>query len=481
MKSLPTAPTDTFVTKQDSTTGQDALGKPRVYLETYGCQMNVSDSELMEGILRDAGYGTADDPAHADVILVNTCAVRERAEERVFGRIGELTQYKHANPGVIIGVTGCMAEHLREGIPARAKAVDIVVGPDAYRNLPALIDGHIDRASLSRRASQSHRASQSRRSSQSRRASLDVRLDRAENYIGLDPVRRASSTGWVTIMRGCDRFCTFCIVPYTRGREKCVPPDEILRQVRGLAEIGYREVTLLGQTVNSYRYDGTDFADLLRRVAAVDGIDRIRFTSPHPAEFTEKVIAAMAETPEVCPYVHLPVQSGDDEMLRRMRRDYTVDEYRMIVENLRSAIPDVALSTDIIVGFCGETEEQFERTYRLMKEMRYDFAFMFMYSAREGTVAARSLPDDVSEEDKGRRLRAIIDQQEAISEDVFKAQVGTVVDVLIEGPAKKTDEHSYGRAADFKAVVVRGEFARNTIVRTRIHRSTAHTLFGDPI
>ncbi len=282
-------------------------------------------------------------------------------------------------------------------------------------------------------------------------------------------------------MRGCDRFCTFCIVPYTRGREKCVPPDEILRQVRGLAEIGYREVTLLGQTVNSYRYDGTDFADLLRRVAAVDGIDRIRFTSPHPAEFTEKVIAAMAETPEVCPYVHLPVQSGDDEMLRRMRRDYTVDEYRMIVENLRSAIPDVALSTDIIVGFCGETEEQFERTYRLMKEMRYDFAFMFMYSAREGTVAARSLPDDVSEEDKGRRLRAIIDQQEAISEDVFKAQVGTVVDVLIEGPAKKTDEHSYGRAADFKAVVVRGEFARNTIVRTRIHRSTAHTLFGDPI
>jgi len=443
--------------------------------------MNVSDSELMEGILRDAGYGTADDPAHADVILVNTCAVRERAEERVFGRIGELTQYKHANPGVIIGVTGCMAEHLREGIPARAKAVDIVVGPDAYRNLPALIDGHIDRASLSRRASQSRRASLSGRPSRQQRASLDVRLDKAENYIGLDPVRRDSSTGWVTIMRGCDRFCTFCIVPYTRGREKCVPPDEILRQVRGLAEIGYREVTLLGQTVNSYRYDGTDFADLLRRVAAVDGIDRIRFTSPHPAEFTEKVIAAMAETPEVCPYVHLPVQSGDDEMLRRMRRDYTVDEYRMIVENLRSAIPGVALSTDIIVGFCGETEEQFERTYQLMKEMRYDFAFMFMYSAREGTVAARSLPDDVSEEDKGRRLRAIIDQQEAISEDVFKAQVGTVVDVLIEGPAKKTDEHSYGRAADFKAVVVRGEFARNTIVRTRIHRSTAHTLFGDPI
>jgi tRNA-2-methylthio-N6-dimethylallyladenosine synthase len=251
--------------------------------------------------------------------------------------------------------------------------------------------------------------------------------------------------------------------------------------VRDLAEIGYREVTLLGQTVNSYRYDDTDFADLLRRVAAVDGIHRVRFTSPHPAEFTEKVIAAMAETPEVCPYVHLPVQSGDDEMLHRMRRDYTMDEYRTIVANLRSAIPDVALSTDVIVGFCGETEEQFERTYQLMDEMQYDFAFMFKYSAREGTLAARSLPDDVSEEDKGRRLRAIIDQQEAISERVFASHVGNVVDVLIEGPAKKTDGHSYGRAADFKAVVVRGEFPRNTFVRTQILRSTAHTLFGDPI
>lgn len=463
MKSLPTVPYDAITAKQGPDTDQELTGRPRVYLETYGCQMNVADSELMEGILRDAGYQTADDPSHADVILVNTCAVRERAEERVFGRIGELTQYKHANPNIVFGVTGCMAEHLREGIPARAKVVDIVVGPDAYRNLPALINDHI--GPTSRR----------------RRASLDVRLDKAENYIGLDPIRRESSTGWVTIMRGCDRFCTFCIVPYTRGREKCVPPDEILRQVRDLVDIGYREVTLLGQTVNSYRYDDTDFADLLRRVAAVDGIDRIRFTSPHPAEFTEKVIAAMAETPEVCPYVHLPIQSGDDELLRQMRRDYTIDEYRKIVDNLRTAIPNIAISTDIIVGFCGETEEQFERTYQLMAEMQYDFAFMFKYSAREGTVAARALPDDVSEEDKGRRLRAIIDQQEAISERMFAAQVGTVVDVLIEGPAKKSEDHSYGRAADFKAVVVRGEFPRNTIVRTQIHRSTAHTLFGNPV
>lgn len=462
MKTLPTVAHDGIAVDSERRPDQETVGRPRVYLETYGCQMNVADSELMEGILRDAGFGTADDPAHADVILVNTCAVRERAEERVFGRIGELTQYKHANPHVVLGVTGCMAEHLREGIPKRARVVDIVIGPDAYRNLPRLIEDHIGRTS------------------RRHRASLDVRLDKNENYIGLDPSRRESSTGWVTIMRGCDRFCTFCIVPYTRGREKCVSPDEIIRQVRDLAGIGYREVTLLGQTVNSYRYDETDFADLLRLVASVDGVDRVRFTSPHPAEFTEKVIEVMAETPEVCPYVHLPVQSGDDEMLLRMQRDYTVDEYRRIVDNLRESIPNLALSTDIIVGFCGETEEQFERTYRLMTEIQFDFAFMFKYSAREGTVAARTLQDDVSEEDKGRRLRMIIDQQEAISERIFAGQVGSVVDVLIEGPAKKSEEHSYGRAADFKAVVVRGEYPRNAMVQTRIQRATAHTLFGDP-
>ena len=431
----------------------------RVYVETYGCQMNVADTELIEGILQGAGYRTVGEPGEADIILVNTCAVREHAEERVFGRLGELTRYKHRNPSLVLGVAGCMAEHLREAIPARASAVDLVVGPDAYRRLPELIAAHVR---------EEHPAD----------PTLDVRLDRQENYLGINPVRGESATGWVTIMRGCDRFCTFCVVPYTRGREKSVPPDEILRQVRGLAENSYREVCLLGQTVNSYRHGETDFADLLRRVSAVDGIERVRFTSPHPADFTPKLVATMGEVPEICPYVHLPVQSGSDAILARMRRDYTIEHYLRIVEDLRRAIPECALSTDIIVGFSGETEEDYERTYRLMEEVRFDFAFMFKYSAREGTAAARSLPDDVPEEEKGRRLQAIIRLQERISAERFGACVGQVVEVLVEGPAKKSPGHIFGRTRDFKGVIAPGSWLRNTLLRVRITGSSPHTLFG---
>ena len=431
---------------------------PRVFVETYGCQMNVADTELMTGVLQRAGYGSAHDPASADVIIINTCAIRERAEERVFGRIGELTQYKHLNPNLVLGVTGCMAEHLRERIPERAAVVDIVAGPDAYRNLPSLIAEHTDATAT--------------------QASLDVRLDRGENYVGLDPIRRSGTTGWVTVMRGCDRFCTFCIVPYVRGREKCVPPEEILRQTRDLADAGYREVSLLGQTVNSYRFGDTGFAELLRQVGAVDGIERVRFTSPHPAEFDVDTIAAMAETPEVCPYVHLPVQSGDTDLLRAMRRDYTVDEYLDMVSRLREAIPDAAISTDIIVGFCGESHEQYERTIRLMEHVRFDFAFMFKYSAREGTVSERSMEDDVPDDVKGKRLRAVIDLQERISAEMFAAQVGNTVEVLVEGAAKKSPEHSYGRTRDFKGVVVDHELPENSLARVRVTGSSPHTLFG---
>lgn len=432
---------------------------PRVYIETYGCQMNVSDSELMHGILCDAGYSIVEDPAQAAVIVVNTCSVRERAEERVFGRLGELTQYKNRNPAVILCVTGCMAERLGESIAKRAKAVDIVAGPDSYRTLPELIGSHLSdgvRAGLS----------------------LDVRFDRSENYIGLDPVTRESATAWVTIMRGCDRFCTFCIVPYTRGREKCVPPDEVVRQVQSLAECGCREVNLLGQTVNSYRYGDTGFADLLRIVSAVDGIERVRFTSPHPVGFDVRTIAAMAETPEVCPYVHLPVQSGDDSILEQMRRDYTADQYLRLVDDLRSAIPGIALSTDVIVGFPGETEEQFQRTLDLVAEVKFDFAFMFKYSSREGTIAARRFTDDVTEEEKGRRLSRLIGLQESISAEVFAAKIGETVEVLVEGPAKKQPEYSFGRAPDFKSVVFSGRRKHGTFVNTLIVDATAHTLKG---
>jgi tRNA-2-methylthio-N6-dimethylallyladenosine synthase len=440
----------------------DTDGRLRVYVETYGCQMNVADTEIMHGVLQEAGYANAGEPSDADVIIVNTCAVRERAEERVFGRIGELTQYKNQRPGVIIGVTGCMAEHLREQIPARAAAVDMVVGPDTYRNLPEIIARHTG-ATLKKKAS------------------LDIKLDRDENYIGLDPVRRPSTTAWLTIMRGCDRFCTFCIVPYTRGREKCVPPSEIIRQAHAIADEGYREVSLLGQTVNSYQYDDIGFAELLRMIADVDGIERIRFTSPHPAEFDVNTIATMVEIPEVCPYVHLPVQSGDNDMLQSMRRDYTIEEYRDLVGRMRDAIPDLAVSTDVIVGFCGETEEQYEQTHRLMEDMRYDFAFMFKYSPREGTSAARKLTDDVSEEVKGRRLREIIDMQERISAEVYASKIGQEVEVLVEGPAKKSPGQVYGRGLDFKSVVFPGVYDANSLVRVRVTGSSPHTLFAEPI
>ena len=429
----------------------------RVYIETYGCQMNVADTELMEGILEDAGFEAVDAPDDADVILVNTCSVREHAEERVFGRLGELTRFKHANPDLLLGVTGCMAKRLREKIPARVSAVDLVVGPDSYRHLAALIREH------------------------RRRPTLDVRLDRSENYLGLDPVRRSGRTGWVTIMRGCDRFCTFCIVPYVRGREKCVPPEEVVRQVQDLAATGSHEVCLLGQTVNSYRYDGTDFADLLGAVSRVEGIKRVRFTSPHPVGFTPKVVEAMATLPEVCPYVHLPVQAGHNRTLERMRRDYTVEEYVQLVENLRGAMPDMAISSDILVGFSGETDAEFEATRQLMEAVRFDFAFTFKYSPREGTVAARKLPDDVPEEVKGARLRTVIDLQEQISAERHRACVGRTVQVLVEGPAKKTPEHVYGRAADFKPVIVAGEWPQNTLIDVRVIDATSHTLFGEAV
>ena len=418
-----------------------------VYVETYGCQMNVADSQLVEGIFADAGYSIVSAPDDADVILVNTCSVREHAEERVFGRLGDLERYKHRNPSVVIGVTGCMAERLRGEIPSRSKAVDLVVGPDSYRRLPELIE------------------------ESSAAPALDVRFDRGENYVGLDPARGDGATGWVTIMRGCNRFCTYCIVPYVRGREKCVPPDEVVRQVGGVVESGCREVCLLGQTVNSYRFEETDFAALLRLVAAVDGIERIRFTSPHPARFSNELVETMAELPNVCPYVHLPVQSGHDAVLERMRRGHTIAEYLDLIESLRSAIPDVAISTDLLVGFCGETDDEFEATRALADSVHFDSAFMFKYSPREGTIAARKLRDDVPEDVKGERLRTIIDLQERIGVERYSAWIGRNVQVLVGDPAKKTPGHVHGRSRGFKSVIVAGEWPRG---------ATSHTLFAVP-
>ncbi len=437
------------------------LGEAKVYIETYGCQMNVADSELMGGILAKDGYAAAESLGEADVILVNTCAIREKAEERVFGRLTQLLRYKHANPDLILGVTGCMAEHLKDFIVERAPYVDLVVGPDAYRRLPDLV---------------------AKQRSESIDPTVDIKLDKAEVYEGYTPVRKEGTNAWISVQRGCDKFCTFCIVPFTRGRERGVPASEIIRQAREVAESGYTEITLLGQTVNSYTNGDTDFADLLLELTAVDGIKRIRFTSPYPTDFTPKLIETMATQDKICNYLHLPAQSGSDAMLERMRRQYTRAEYDTLVRDIRAAMPDVAISTDMIVGFPGETEEEFEKTLELVKQTRYDFGYLFAYSERSGTFAHRKLDDDVPHDVKMRRLRTLIDAQEANSLEIFETRVGKTFEVLVEGSSRKTDADLCGRTDDFKMVVfprpADDHLKPGDYASVLIDRCTSHTLIG---
>ena len=383
----------------------------RIYIETYGCQMNVADSELMFGVLGREGYVRADDPAEADVMLVNTCAVRDNAEQRVIGRMGELQ--RHKRPGDVLGVVGCMAQRLGPVLLERVPKVDLVVGPDAYRNLPELVDraGHGQRAA-------------------------DVEFRDWEHYEDVPPVREKSPTAFVTVQRGCDYRCTFCIVPFTRGPERSRRLEDVVREVEALAAGGTTEVTLLGQTVNSYHDGQHDFADLLCAVGAVSGIRRLRFTSPYPTEFTERVIGAMASTPAVCEHVHLPVQSGSDAVLRRMLRRYTRARYLEVVAALRSAVPGITFSTDIIVGFPGETEAQFEETLTLVTDADFDDAYTFKYSVREGTPAVRlrdHVPDDVA----SARLERLIEAVRANTRRKNVARVGELHEVLVERPARR--------------------------------------------
>ncbi|MCZ6632351.1 MAG: tRNA (N6-isopentenyl adenosine(37)-C2)-methylthiotransferase MiaB [bacterium] len=430
----------------------------KVYIETYGCQMNVSDTELMMGILKRAGYQSSSRPEDADVVLLNTCAIREHAEERVVGRLNQLSYLKVKKPHLVMGVSGCMAKHLADEFMHRVPSVDLVLGPDSYRRLPDLI------------------------AEASREPALDVRLDRDEDYLGLDPLRKNGTHAWITIMRGCDKFCTFCIVPYVRGRERSVSAPEIVRQAEVAASEGFQEVTLLGQTVNSYRHGDCDFADLLQMVAGVDGIRRIRFTSPHPSDFTDKLIDTMAGEEKICRFVHLPVQSGSDSVLGAMKRNYTVSEYLNLVDRLRSTMQGLCLSTDVIAGFSGETEADFEATLDLMRQVRYDSAFMFKYSPREGTVAHREIADTVSEVEKGRRLEAVIALQNQISEEINRTYVGKKLDILVQGDAKKGKGLAVGKSDGFKTVVFpRSGIKDNTFVQVEIQKTTLKTLTGHPV
>jgi tRNA-2-methylthio-N6-dimethylallyladenosine synthase len=429
----------------------------KIYIETYGCQMNLADTELLIGLLKPHGYEPTQAVAQADVILLNTCAIREHAEERVLGRLGELVHHKVRRPGVRLGLTGCMAQHHRERLLDKAPFLDLVLGPDAYRNLPALLVQEDQDEPL-----------------------VSVRLERDETYADITPVRGEGIRAWVTVMRGCDKFCTFCIVPYVRGRERSVPLNALLHQVQELAAQGYKEVVYLGQTVNAYRDGDNDFADLLCKTTKIDGIKRIRFTSPHPSEMSERIIDALATSAKVAPYLHLPLQAASNQVLARMERGYTIEQYTDLVTRLRAAIPHLALSTDIIVGFPGEEEADFRATYDYMNEIGYDFAFMFKYSAREGTKAYK-WGETLSEEEKGRRLQEIIGLQERISAAINQQLIGQTVEVLVEGPAKRQAGWLAGKNGQFKTVVFPGNGAvPGTVVPVHIVSATAHTLIGRP-
>lgn len=429
----------------------------RVFLETYGCQMNVADSETMAGVLERAGMELVARPEDADAVVLNTCAIRENAEQRVLGRLGDYARLKSLNPALVVGVAGCMAQHLRARLLDQKRVLDLVVGPDGYRDLPNLL----------RRAAGA--------------PVTELRLDRDETYGDLEPKRAPGIRAWITVQRGCDKFCTYCVVPFTRGRERSLPLADLVRQVEHAAAQGFREIVFLGQTVNSWRHDAHDFADLLRAANDVDGISRIRFTSPHPSDMTGRVIEAMATCGKVMPHVHLPMQSGSDRILEAMNRTYTLAEFRAVAARLRAAIPGVALSTDVIVGFPGEDEGDYTRTVEAVTELRFDSAFLFKYSARPDTKAFR-WPETVSEEEKGARLAHLIDVQHAISGELNDARLGAIEDVLIEGPSRGHEAQLYGKSAGFKTVVLPDDgSAPGTIRRVKVVGSTPVTLFGESL
>ena len=444
--------------------------RKRAYVETYGCQMNISDGELMEGILVDHGYEIASTPEDADVILVNTCAIREHAEKRVLGRVGQLSGLKKERPDLVIGVTGCMAQRMGDALLKQAPFVDLVMGPDGYRSLPERLEALEE----GRRA----RPSRSGKRRGPQLAVLDLNL--GENYEGLSQRRTSQVSAWVPIQRGCDHRCTFCIVPYVRGPEKNRRPEEVLREIEEIAASGLTEVTLLGQTVNSYRSGGTSFTDLLRSVARIPDLRRVRFMSPHPNDVTPELLEVMAEEPAICEQLHLPLQSGNDRVLKRMLRRYTVESFLEKVELARRAIPDIALSTDVIVAFPGESREEFDDTLDVLREVRFDDAYTYKYSPREGTPATR-LPaqDFVADDEAQARLERLIEVHREIQGEINRGEVGRVEEVLVEKTARKAGQ-ILGRTRRNKVVAFQGASELiGTYQTVSLTATTGATFVGD--
>ena len=438
---------------------------PQVFIETYGCQMNVNDSEVVLSVLQRAGYSICDHLKDADIILVNTCSIRDNADQRLWGRLDVFLQEKKSRKGVIVGVLGCMAERLKEEL-LRHPAVDIVAGPDAYRDIPKLI------AALKSDAGKQ----------------INTLLSHEETYADISPVRMDKNgvSAFISIMRGCNNMCSYCVVPYVRGAERSRDPESIIREAQELFDNGYKEVSLLGQNVDSYNWTDPDnptrsvnFAQLLERVALIDPRLRVRFSTSHPKDMGNGVLYTMAMYPNICNHIHLPVQSGSNAMLLKMNRKYTRESYLERVAKIREVLPDCTISTDIIAGFCGETEQDHRDTLSLMEAVRFDSAFMFQYSERPNTKAARHFPDDVPPEVKTRRLNEIIELQNRLSLESNQKALGKTFDVLIEGISKRSDRQLIGRTPQNKVCVFDAE--GHTIggyAKVRIHSCTSATLMA---
>ncbi|MCU0430074.1 MAG: tRNA (N6-isopentenyl adenosine(37)-C2)-methylthiotransferase MiaB [Cytophagaceae bacterium] len=448
----------------DQNTGK----KRKLYLETYGCQMNFSDSEIVSSIMFDNGFDTTSDPYSADVIFLNTCSIRENAEQKVRNKLAQFAHIKRNKPSMMVGILGCMAERLKAKLLEEEKLVDMVVGPDAYRDLPSLIS-EVDEGEKA----------------------VNVFLSREETYADINPVRLGGNgiSAYISIMRGCDNMCSFCVVPYTRGRERSRDVASILNEAKTLFEQGYREVTLLGQNVDSYKWsseDGTEtvnFAQLLERVALINPLLRVRFTTSHPKDMTDEVLHTMARYHNICKYIHLPAQSGNNRILELMSRGYTREWYLGRIAAIRRILgDDCGISTDIITGFCSETEEEHAQTVALMKEVKYHYAYMFEYSERPNTPAAKKYADDVPSEVKNRRLEEIIALQNSHSLELNNLMIGKVYEVLIDGTSKKSEEDFKGRTSNNTTVIFPRENRKiGDYVQLRITGCTQGSLFGVPV
>jgi len=429
----------------------------KVYIETYGCAMNFSDTEIVLSVLSDFGYNETDDIKNSDVILLNTCSIRENAETRIYNRLKHLSAHKKKNPYKVIGILGCMAERLRHDLMEKEKFVDLIVGPDEYRKLPHLIDSLIETGEKG----------------------IAVQLSKVETYDDIIPVRKEGINSWISVMRGCDKFCTFCVVPFTRGRERSRKVESIIKEAKMLFDEGIKEVTLLGQNVNSFNDDGDDFADLLRKTAKAVPEMRFRYSTSHPYDCSKKLIETMAEYDNVCNYLHLPVQSGSERVLKLMNRLYTIEQYMNIMNYAKELMPGIGLSTDIITGFPTETDEDHKMTLDLLEQVEYDGAYTFAYSPRENTKSYR-MPDDVPKEVKTQRLDEIIHVQRKVSAKIYKSMVGQTKEILIESTSKKSTDFLMGRTDCNKSVILpKGSSNIGDFVNVKIVKSNSATLFAE--